>query len=346
MNEQNLRTFCGQLGINLSRYKSSKGWIEAPCPLAPWLHAKRVDHNPSFAVCVNNTGVSSYKCHTCHNQGTFNKLAYQLARYRNDPEIKIIAENIQRQEIRGFTPPDWDDAGEGGTSRSETVANADLYPSYIEYSFAKDYVAFRGISAHTALALGLRADTHRGRVLFPVYDVGGVFRGFSGRAIEFSSVPDSTKNAWAEAENRNRPKVRDYLGLPKRSLLLGEHQVRVRPGARIILVEGLFAYARLRQYGIQNVVALLGSSPTPEKIAKLLQWSLPVVCLLDNDQAGQHGIYGNISSDGKRILGIVDFLQGRLPLLVPTWPEGKTDPDELTRIEVLEIVRNAELHLA
>lgn len=346
MNEQSLRSFCAKLGIRLTDYVSTKGWIQAPCPLAPWLHASKRDAHPSFAVCVSNTGVSSYKCMSCHNHGTINKLAFQLARYRDDPSLKEIANDIQRQEIRGFTPPDWDAADHVGRSDTETIANADLYPSYIEYLPARDYIASRGITNHCALSLGLRADIERGRVLFPVYDVRRRFRGFTGRAIELPSIPHTTQDNWRRAERGHRPKVRDYLGLPKRALLLGEHQVRVRPGARIVLVEGLFAYARLRQHGIQNVVALLGSVPTPEKAETLLRWDLPVVCLLDNDQAGQHGIYGFFNEEGRRIEGLVDCLYGRVPLLMASWPEGKTDPDELTKAEAIAVVRDAELYTA
>ncbi len=343
MNESNLRKFSAQLNIRLSGYKTPAGWISAPCPLASYLHAKRRDSHPSFAVCVNDNGVSSYTCMSCHDHGTFNRLAFRLAYFRKDISIKEIANAIQRQEIAGYSPNDWAETSEPSRVSTEINANSDLYPSFIEYPFARAYLKARNISVNTALALGLRADSDRGRVLFPVYDSRRKFRGFSGRAIELPSIPRSTQARWRQTDGRNYPKVRDYLGLPKRSLLLGEHQVRVRSGYPVILVEGLFAYARLKQYRIQNVVALLGSATTPEKTKTFIRWNLPVVCLLDNDEAGIAGIYGNHHQDQK-VLGLIDYLYEEVPLLLPNWPENKNDPDDLTKPEVVNLIKTAELY--
>lgn len=345
MNERSLRTFCSQLGIPLEAFQSTRGWITAPCPFAPYTHQSGHDHRPSFAVAINETGYSSFNCQTCKLKGTLASLAFRLAGFREDRSLRQLANEIQVQEIRGYTPPDWEDAPQVGRPlrQQEVRANHDLYPSFVEHRVARAYLKARNITVGTALALGLRYDAERGRVLFPVYDGRRVFRGFTGRAVELPTVPASTTAQWLNREGGTRPKVRDYLGLPKRALLLGEHRVQTRPGARVVLVEGLFAYALFRQYGVPNVVALLGSAPTPEKADTLLRWDLPVVCFLDNDQAGQDGIFGKITEDGKTIPGMVDFLYGRLPLLIPKWPDGITDPDDLTKAQTFAAIKHADL---
>lgn len=342
MDESNLRTFCSQLSVRLGLYKTNQGWISAPCPMSPWLHVTKIDRNPSFAVHVNNTGVSAYQCFTCKQHGSLNKLALELGHYRKDPTLTDIANEIALAELRGFTPQEWEDTG--AVDRKIVAANRTIYPSFHEDAWAVAYVRQRGINMATAFSLGLRGDPERGRVLFPVYDIQGTFRGYSGRAIELPDVPHHVFSQWVTREKNNRVKVRDYLGLPKRELLLGGHRVKRRAKGRIVLVEGLFAYARLRQHGIPNVVALLGSIVTPEKTQLLIDWNLPIVCLTDDDEAGREAIYGHHPSDGsKNTPGIIDLLYGQVPILLPKWPMNKTDPDELDKSEVMQMIAQAEL---
>jgi DNA primase len=134
-----------------------------------------------------------------------------------------------------------------------------------------------------------------------------------------------------------KPKVRDYYGLPKRHLILGAD--RWQAGRAVLVVEGLFAFARMIDLGMEdrvNVGALLGSVLTPEKADILRHFDQSVFLLLDNDKAGDDGIFGIMNPDGSRKedSGAVGQLAEHVPVLIPEWPEGKDDPDQLTRAEV------------
>ena len=63
------------------------------------------------------------------------------------------------------------------------------------------------------------------------------------------------------------------------------------------------------------------------------------ICLLDNDLAGEVGIFGN-----EKHIGAIDLLKEHVPLFIPAWPEGKADPDELTLQEVFDIIDQTPMH--
>ena len=148
------------------------------------------------------------------------------------------------------------------------------------------------------------------------------FYGFTGRAIDPGI----------------QPKVKDYFGLPKRFLILGEHLWQ--NGRPLIIVEGLFAYAHLIKLGVAaNVGAILGSAMTREKAARIIDLGERTYLLNDNDTGGDIGLYGTPTPEGGRETnGAIDMLTEQVALYVPVWPEGKIDPDELTRKEVDDIL--------
>jgi hypothetical protein len=83
MQEADLRSILSRLGIRFER-ANRRGWIEFPCPLAPWLHQHGTDGRASAAAFVNAEGVSSFVCKACHQHGRIAKLINLLATYRAD----------------------------------------------------------------------------------------------------------------------------------------------------------------------------------------------------------------------------------------------------------------------
>jgi len=224
----------------------------------------------------------------------------------------------------------------------EAGAYADLYDPATDSSVAVDYLASRGISPETAQRLDLRFDvapeknrdtgqwTNVARVIFPVRDRHGSLFGFTGRAVD----------------PRVKPKVKDYFGLPKAFVILGEeHWKEDRPK---IIVEGLFAYAHLVEIGMldrADIGVLLGSAMTEHKANRIIHADCPTYLLLDNDAGGDLGLFGTINRDGSRETnGAVHYLEGHIPLFIPEWPEGKDDPDQLTREEVDSMLDNGIIY--
>jgi hypothetical protein len=330
MDEPTLRSLLGRLGIRPGRV-NRRGWIPFSCPLSPWTHQGGHDTRASAAALVAPEGISSFVCKGCHQHGRIAKLINLLATYRNDNSIRPLMLEADKADVQSTIS-----AGFGEFERSY---EPDEIEPLIEEQFtglwdaawsvpeARAYLEDRAITEQGAEECGLLWEPTQRRILFPVRGRRGELYGYSGRAID----PDT------------QPKIRDYYGLPKRQLILGEH--RWVHGEPLILVEGLFGYAHLITLGLTNVGAILGSALTPEKAQRILDFDEPTYLLLDNDQGGDIGLFGTITPEGGREdNGAITQLQGHVPLFVPEWPDGLTDPDQLTLDHVRQMLAITPLY--
>lgn len=339
MNENDLRNVMARLGVRGLKRKNVSGWLHTSCPMAPWKHRNGTDRSSSFGVKVCDDGKSAYVCMACHDHGTIPQLARTLGRLRGADysEVAMMAEHADLDTMSNI--PDFE------TPLSEAVALqpideslfGDLFEKPYRDPVAKGYLIRRGISEDTCAKLSLGYDPDKKRIVFPVRDGKGLLYGWSGRTI----LP------------HHEPKVLDYMGLPKRSLILG--QERWKPNRKTIIVEGLFAYAHFVEEGVDdtyNVGALLGSTVTPEKAAILKDFDAPVVWILDNDVAGDAGIFGRPTIDEKTGEELRDLdgsavfqLHGHVPQFVPEYPQGINDPDDLSTEDIVKMVEDAPLWL-
>jgi len=356
MNRTSILEFAQALSLGAPDRTSTAQWVNFRCPLAPWRHKGGRDSTASFGVKVEETEHSHYWCFSCHAKGEFHQLAFELAHKRQQPALLKVGEEIRRQEFLGprFQPPRWED---DTPNVEEAIKKSEIkWPNPGEvYRYLSaaghPYLRDRGVDWATGINLDLRYDLYRRRIVFPVRDYTGRLAGFSGRRIDRPSFERDGEQF--EADGRPYRKVLDYTGLRKSEFLLGEHRIRVyarphmdgdgsrkdgsrRKKQRITLVEGLFDYAVLTAMGIPNVCAILGSYLTATKVAKLIQWGLPVLLFLDNDQAG---VDCERDSIGK--------LFGRVPLLRITYPEGfeGADPASLPIGVVKKMYEDADLVL-
>jgi hypothetical protein len=332
MQEDTLTAILRKLGVRVAK-RNRNGWLDFTCPLAPWTHQHGHDSSPSAGAKVNPTGRSAWHCFTCKQHGSMASLVRQIETYSG----KRFPGLIREADLADTMPMFAADYGsfemplevEPAPEPIEEAAVDGLYPAAWEAPRAQGYLEARGVGQGTAETLGLLYDDGLSdprrpdapRVLFPVRGLDGRLYGFTGRAL----TPDA------------KPKVRDYYGLPKRHLILGAE--RWQAGRPVVIVEGLFAYARLIELGVEdrvNVGALLGSVLTPEKADLLRHFDQSVYLLLDNDKAGDDGIFGTLKPDGSRdeARGAIAQLVEHVPVLIPEWPEGKDDPDQLSRAEV------------
>ena len=254
--------------------KDSGSWVSTHCLYAQWRHERGTDSNMSFGVSVSREGQSVFNCFSCKAKGPLTYMLQLLARYSGrDLSGKIAA--LETTEALGGDLPEWG-------SNIRDVRKDIPPPPPNEYTDLYDpvgehpYLRKRGITLDISKQLDLRideADSHgHERILFPVYSHTGQFYGYTGRAVD-----DSV-----------RPRIRDYFGLPKSHLLLGSEWVDPSVHKYIILVEGLFDFARLWSYR-QPVVAAMHSTITPNQAAILKSLGLPVYVLFDNDKAGHNG---------------------------------------------------------
>lgn len=337
MNERKLKRLLNKLDIKT--VGKSRDWLVAQCPFAEWTHKKKKDRRPSFAIKINDRGVSGYKCLTCGMQGRTSMLVRELEHYR-DIHYPGLALEADMDEV-SYEDMSYEDDYEPEKKQLPKPLNEaqyeGIYPNAWDVKEAIDYLSGRGISTATAQKIGLMYDNDDKRILFPIRDDKGSLYGFSGRSV----LPSGEKPSHYPAR-KTYPKVKDYYGLPKKFMLLGAE--RFTQGKPVIVVEGLFGYASLIEQGVEelaNVVAILGSQLTDEKSEVLISWDESVYLMHDNDDGGDLGLFGPLDKHGKhRGGGAVDSLYKQVVLYVPDWPGDKADPDELTLNDIKEIINN------
>ncbi|MFA7670106.1 MAG: DNA primase [Burkholderiaceae bacterium] len=126
---------------------------------------------------------------------------------------------------------------------------------------------------------GRRYDRFRERIMFPIHNARGKLVGFGGRII-----------------GKGEPK---YLNSPETPLFskgrelygLWESRAGIRREACVLVVEGYMDVVGLAQHGMDNAVATLGTSTTPEHVQKLLRASHKIVFSYDGDTAGRRAAW-------------------------------------------------------
>ena len=280
---------------------------------------------PKYAAFTLESGVVTGNCFTCHQTGNIPKLISKLSGLRGEDYTSLTIRALVEETPDSFN--EWDDYK---AELSEPLSPLDksvyfrMYPSVLKFKSARRYLAKRKISEETAKLLQLRFDPDDARILFPVFSgEEGQLYGFTGRSIGDSKI-----------------KVKDYSGLRKERLVLGEQLIK--KDVPILVVEGLFAFATMYELCVDEFcspVATMGSRLSESQRDLLVEFDLPIVLLYDNDEAGRQGLYGPKQSNGKfQGGGAVDALKSHVPTLIAEYPEGVADPDELTHEEVKDMV--------
>jgi hypothetical protein len=352
MQRQGAIEFARVLGLGAPSRTSNAVWLHYRCPFAQWKHDDKRSKSHHFNISVSEDRHSIYQCWSCHSKGSLPQLAYELGRLRKQ-DLTHIGKQIELQELLGpqVVLPKWDDEIPEEYSAQTTPDQIEYPDPRREFEFPSatgiPYLRDRSISVSTIIRLGIRYDPYQRRVLFPVYDTGGRFAGFTGRRIDAAPLVNADGDE-CELDGRPYLKVRDYFGFRKRQFFLGElgafvrtqssvrgyqRQFRTGSNTRIALVEGIFDHAFLSELGIPSI-AILGTAVTPEKIRKLIRWDRPVVLFMDNDSAG-HDCIETIKA----------ALFGKIPLLSVQYPEGYelADPGSLPPGVIHSMMKDAEL---
>jgi DNA primase len=160
-------------------------------------------------------------------------------------------------------------------------------------------------------------DSFRGRIMFPINDI-------QGRTVAFG----------ARAMNGRTPK---YLNSPETAIYnksrnlygLSFSKEAIKATGQAILVEGYMDFAIPFQHGVENVVASLGTSLTPQQVGLLGRYAHEVIVSYDPDSAGLAAT--------QRSLDL--FLEGDFRVKVLRLPAGQ-DPDLFVRTSGPEEYRN------
>ncbi len=146
------------------------------------------------------------------------------------------------------------------------------------------------------------------RVMFPIADLNGRVIGFGGRILEGQG-----------AKYKNTAETPLFS---KRQVLFGLDQAKEAMRARnqAILVEGYMDVIMPHQYGVQNVVAPLGTALTDEQCRVIRQQAQQAIVAFDMDTAGQMAT----------LRGLEKLYDTGCDVRVLQIPDGK-DPDEFIR---------------
>lgn len=150
-------------------------------------------------------------------------------------------------------------------------------------------------------------DTFINRVVIPIENLKGEVVGFTGRIF---NGEDNT----AKYLNTKETKI-----FKKSSLLFNYHNAKnyIRDRKSVIVVEGNMDAIKMSAKGFKNVVALMGVALSNEQIDILKRLKVPVMLMLDNDNAGEEATIKN----GESLINSgVDTKVVRL--------SGAKDPDE------------------
>lgn len=319
------------LGPNVSLV-DHPNWIGMRCPFAPFKHARGTDEKPSCGISVHPNGKSVFRCYTCTAKGLpLEGFLKEYDKYTGAVPASLIRD-AKDEEFYGGKLMEWGqhDAAELPATLSAPL-DPHIYLNLYDDAFDHPYVKHRGISEVTAEEIGLMYDPEDSegeeRIIFPVYAPNGDLHGFTGRAIR--------KGA--------RLKVRDYHGLKKSLLLLGSHLIDPRKDKFVIVVEGLFDYAMMREYELPAVASMMADITSAQ--AKILkQFGLPVYSLYDDDDAGHR------AKDSLK-----HYLHRHVPVFKTRFPKVKfrdrdtgklrwaQDPDEFSKDEILGILEDAKM---
>lgn len=182
-----------------------------------------------------------------------------------------------------------------------------------------DHLSAKGYSLDDLKDAGLIAvkeqsqyDQFRNRVMFPIINLFGQTLGFGGRAL--GDIQPKYLN------------TQDTMVFNKRNHVYGINLLKKQRGLEhLVLVEGYMDVVALSQFGVQGVVATLGTALTAEQVRLMKRFSTDIRIAYDGDEPGQMAA-----------LRALDLMhQEGISASVLMFPDG-LDPDELIRTRGLE----------
>ena len=167
---------------------------------------------------------------------------------------------IPREKINdfklGYAPDSWDFLSNKVSKSAITLAEAEEAGLLVRKDSGRFY------------------DRFRDRILFPIFELTGRVVGFGGRIL-----------GEGEPKYLNTPET---LIFDKGRMLFGLFQNRdaIRKARQAVVVEGNFDLLALVSFGLENVVAPLGTALTQPQIRLLKGYADEVILLFDGDEAG------------------------------------------------------------
>lgn len=265
------------------------------------------ERSPSFFVHKDNYIAN---CFGCGKHGYIDNLAAEylgvsLGEARTALGI-TAQERIERRSLFG------------SSANRSVDPSPRVFPESWLAPFRKEvskYVLARKFQPNILASAGSLYDPVLKRQLFPHRDREGRLLGVIGRACKGQD-----------------PKWYFYWDYRKGQALYKPFRTTtLRP---ILVVEGVFDLLWLKQNGVDNVVALIGSKPTRHQIRELRGLSKEIILGLDNDEAGRAG--SKIVEQALRCSSIVRTVD---------WPAEVNDWMDLDKDQIGSVISSSRTEL-
>ena len=314
-------------------------------------------HNEKTASFSVDSEAQLYYCFGCHKGGTVINFVMEMERMEFMDAVRLLADRAHMEVPERSRRP-----GDSAASREERdrmyEVNRAAARFFHELLWTQDgaealnYLYGRGLNDADIRRFGLGASPHgwdglhrhlteqgfepelqekaglivrkdgkafdmfRGRAMFPIINPQGRVLGFGGRAMG-DAQPKYLNTAETPIFNKRR-------GLYALNMASKE-----RAAGHLVLVEGYMDTVSLRKYGVQGVVATLGTALTEEQARLMKRYAPEVWISYDGDPPGQKAAL--------RALDILD--QQDLPARVIDYPGGM-DPDDFVKAKGLQGFEN------
>lgn len=181
------------------------------------------------------------------------------------------------------------------------------------------YLADRGLAKETIEHFGLGYCSRglmKERIAIPIHNDRGELVAYAGR--------------WPGDPPEGEGKYKLPPGFQKHLVLFNLHRVIKEASAgKLIVVEGFFDCFRIWQAGFKNVVALMGSTLSPEQEELLVSHAKMIAVMLDRDDAG-------MKATGE----ILSSLAGIVFVRVIELPSPGDQPDRLKEEEMVNLLKD------
>lgn len=176
----------------------------------------------------------------------------------------------------------------------ESINNFEIGYAPDAWSDTENFLIAGGFTRKEIFSAGITAardrdsnfyDRFRGRIMFPILDIGGRTAGFGGRTFAHKEGQ--------EAKYINSP---ESLVYSKSRILYGLNFAReeIRKTNSCILVEGYMDVIGSHQMGVINAVASSGTALTGEQLKLIKRYASRLILSFDGDEAGQEAIRRSI----------------------------------------------------
>ncbi len=222
---------------------------------------------------------------------------------RNDVQGYISQRTVTLQTMRtwrlGYAPASWD------------ALTAHLRAQ----QFTGEEIIAAGLAVPSEKKQDGMYDRFRGRIMFPLFDMGNRVVAFSGRFFEHVGGSREQREGVEPAKYVNSPET---LLFKKSRVLYGLHIAKesIRKADCVLVVEGQFDVILAHQSGLRFTVAASGTALTREHLTLLSRYSKRLVLALDSDGAGLRS--GLTSAAMALAMGF--------DVKIPKLPEGCKDP--------------------